>query len=218
MDEHEYYMITPAQLGPDLDSETPPRSRVLPFMSLTWLPNAISALRLLLGLAFPFFPDGWRLPVVLLAAFTDGIDGLLSRWLGADSRLGRILDPVADKAFFAMVAATLLLDGTLGLVELLIIGLRDWLVAVGALFAVFRDGADAWRRMPPRVLGKLATVGQFVFLAAVLLDWTTARPWLLLVAGSVSGLAGVDYILAYLRGGKPFGPGSENRADAAGAR
>ena len=187
-------------------------------MSLTWLPNAISALRLVLGVAFPFFPEDWRLAVIVFAAFTDGIDGILSRWLGADSRLGRILDPVADKAFFVMVAVTLLVDGTLGLVELLVIGLRDWLVGFGALLAVFRDGADAWRRMPPRVLGKLATVGQFVFLAAVLLDWTTARPWLLVVAVVVSGVAGVDYVLAYLRSGAALSPGSANRADGTGAR
>ena len=179
-------------------------------MSFTWLPNAISALRLLMGIACPWCPPDWRLAVIACAAFTDGIDGQLSRWLKADSRLGRILDPVADKAFFGMVAVTLALDGTLGLFELFVIGLRDWLVGLGALFAVMRDGGEAWRRMPPRLLGKLATVGQFVFLAAVLLDWSAARPWLLVVAGTVSGLAGVDYILAYLRA-KPRDDRSESR-------
>jgi cardiolipin synthase len=175
-------------------------------MSFTWLPNALSALRLVLGIAFPWCPPDWRLAVIVFAAFTDGIDGQLSRWLKADSRLGQILDPVADKAFFAMVAVTLVIDGTLGLVELLVIGLRDWMVGLGALFAVMRDGADAWPRMPPRVLGKLATVGQFVFLAAVLLNWSAARPWLLVAAGAISGWAGVDYVWAYLRAANPANP------------
>ena len=168
-------------------------------MSLTWLPNAISALRLVLGIAFPWFPPEWRLPVIAFAAFTDGIDGWLSRWLKAQSQIGLILDPVADKFFFVMVAGTLVVDGTLSLVELLVIGLRDWIVGLGATMALLRDGADAWRSMPPRLLGKLATVAQFLFLFAVLLDWNPARWWLLLAAGAVSGLAGVDYVRAYLR-------------------
>jgi cardiolipin synthase (CMP-forming) len=175
-------------------------------MSLTWLPNLISAVRLVLGIAFPWCPPEWRLPVIMVAALTDGIDGQLSRWLGAESRLGRILDPVADKFFFAMVAVTLLLGGTLRLVELLVIGLRDWTVGAGALAALVRDGPGAWRRMPPRILGKLATVGQFLFLAVVLLEWDAARPWLFVIAGLVSGLAGIDYVLAYLRFREPADP------------
>jgi phosphatidylglycerophosphate synthase len=56
--------------------------------------------------------------------------------------------------------------------------------------------------MPPRLLGKLATALQFVFLAALLLELEAARPWLLAAAALVSGAAGIDYILAYRRARK----------------
>jgi phosphatidylglycerophosphate synthase len=167
--------------------------------SLAWTPNAITLLRLLLGVAFPWFPEAWRLPVIVAAALTDGLDGQLSRWLGAESRLGKVLDPIADKVFFGVVAVTLTVAGTITLGELLLIGLRDVIVCAGAAAALLRDGAGAWRDMPPRVLGKAATVAQFAFLAAVLLAWEAGRPWLIASAAAVSGLAGVDYVLAYLR-------------------
>jgi cardiolipin synthase len=168
-------------------------------MSLTWLPNFISLLRLALGVAFPWFEAAWRLPVIVAAAITDGLDGQASRWLGADSRVGKILDPVADKVFFGMVCVTLLVDGTLGLVEFLLIGLRDVMVCLGGVIAIWLDGPAAWRRMPPRLLGKLATVLQFVFLVGLLLELEAAQPWLLVAAAIVSGLAGIDYVLAYRR-------------------
>ena len=56
-------------------------------------------------------PADWRLPVVIAAAITDGVDGQLSRLMGAQSKLGVLLDPIADKVFFLAVVATLLWDG-----------------------------------------------------------------------------------------------------------
>jgi phosphatidylglycerophosphate synthase len=171
-------------------------------MSWTWLPNFISLLRLALGVVFPWFAPAWRLPVIVAAAITDGLDGQASRWLGAESRAGKILDPVADKVFFGMVCLTLMLDGTLGIGEFLLIGLRDVMVLAGGVIAVAQDGGAAWKHMPPRLLGKLATALQFVFLAALLLELEAARPWLLAAAALVSGAAGIDYILAYRRARK----------------
>lgn len=164
-----------------------------------WLPNAISLLRLLLGVAFPWIPVEWRIPVVVLAAVTDGLDGYLSRWLRAESKLGVLLDPVADKVFFVGVAAALFWDVSVTWLEVLLIGLRDVIVVVGGVAARLRDGAAAWRQMPPRWLGKLATVMQFAFIAVVLLGAADWRGPVLIVTAVVSGLAGVDYVTSYLR-------------------
>jgi phosphatidylglycerophosphate synthase len=166
---------------------------------ISWLPNAISLLRLVLGVVFPWLPVEWRLPVIVAAAITDGLDGQASRWLRAESKLGVILDPIADKVFFLAVVATLVLDGTVSLLEVILISLRDLMVLAGAGLAWLRDGPAAWRHMKPRWPGKLATVLQFIFLGAVLLDAESWRGPLLWTTAVVSGLAGLDYILAYLR-------------------
>lgn len=166
---------------------------------MAWLPNAISLLRLLLGLAFPWLPATWRLPVVILAAITDGADGQASRWLGAESKLGIVLDPIADKVFFGAVVMTLLIDGSATWLEVVLISLRDLIVLAGGLAAWLRDGGSSWRRMKPRPLGKLATVLQFAFIVAVLLeaaDWRTPILW---TTAIVSGLAGMDYVWAYVK-------------------
>ena len=166
---------------------------------MAWFPNAISLLRLLLGLAFPWLPAIWRLPVVILAAFTDGADGQASRWLRAESKLGVILDPIADKVFFTAVVVTLLLDGNATWLEVVLISLRDLMVLVGGLAAWLRDGGSSWRRMQPRPLGKLATVLQFAFIVVVLVEAAAWRTPLLLATALISGLAGMDYVWAYVR-------------------
>src|SRR5262245_60350482 len=105
---------------------SPPR-----FPGLIWLPNALSGLRLVLAVAFPFVPVSWRLPVVIVAALSDLADGTLSRWLNARTDLGQLLDPVADKAFVLLVLITLLINNTLGLVDVLLLGVRDIVIGLG---------------------------------------------------------------------------------------
>src|ERR1700692_2421349 len=65
------------------------------------LPNQLTFLRL--GF-LPFFiilvlyrRYSWALAILVLAALTDGIDGLLARTLHQKSALGAYLDPIADK-------------------------------------------------------------------------------------------------------------------------
>jgi len=69
------------------------------------LPNALTAARIAatpLIAALPFF-DSWKLRVVafvlfVAAAITDYVDGMLARSRKEETDLGRLLDPLADKA------------------------------------------------------------------------------------------------------------------------
>ena len=69
------------------------------------LPNALSAGRIVvtpLIAALPFF-DSWTLRLAafvlfLIAAITDYVDGMLARSRKEETDLGRLLDPLADKA------------------------------------------------------------------------------------------------------------------------
>ena len=70
-------------------------------MSLSWLPNAISLLRIALvaPILAAILDDrfGWALALIWLAGFSDGIDGYLAKRFNWHSRLGALLDPIADK-------------------------------------------------------------------------------------------------------------------------
>ena len=157
------------------------------------LPNLLSLLRLCLGLAFPWLPAGWRLGAVLLGAGSDLVDGILSRWLGVEGTVGRILDPIADKVFVVAVVTTLLVDGQLALWQVALVGMRDWTVLGGAAVAVARYGTKPLGHMAPSLLGKLTTALQFAFLVGVLVDSRVAAI-LLWPTIAISGLAGIDYV------------------------
>ena len=85
-----------------------------------------------------FFGDLIPFFLFVLASFTDYLDGLLARLFKEESRLGELLDPIADKI---IVAAALILLGMNGTIknyeviaaiiiltrEILISGLREFL-------------------------------------------------------------------------------------------
>ena len=73
------------------------------------VPNALSAVRLL---GVPVFlwllltrQDGWALTVLALSAVTDYLDGKIARTFHMESRLGQLLDPIADRLY---IGSTLL--------------------------------------------------------------------------------------------------------------
>jgi cardiolipin synthase len=73
------------------------------------IPNALSALRLALVPVFFWLVlshhDGWALAVLAVSGLTDYLDGNLARRWSQVSRVGQLLDPVADRLY---ILATLL--------------------------------------------------------------------------------------------------------------
>ena len=108
----------------------------------TWnLPNQITLSRLVLAIGLfvvlHFHMYTWALVVFLVAASTDWIDGYIARKTGQVTRLGRILDPFADKIvicgtfiFLSAVPGTQILPWMVVVVvgrELLVTALRGFL-------------------------------------------------------------------------------------------
>jgi cardiolipin synthase len=100
------------------------------------VPNALSLLRLFMvpvvvalllagsdGLAAAFF---------VLAALTDFLDGKLARRAGP-TRLGQILDPMADRLMLSSVAVVLAIRGLLPIWAVAILVGRDLLALLGSL-------------------------------------------------------------------------------------
>ena len=84
-----------------------------------------------LGDLIPFF-------IFILASFTDFLDGLLARLYKEESKLGELLDPIADKIMVAAALVLLVMSGTIQHYEviaaiiiltreILISGLREFL-------------------------------------------------------------------------------------------
>jgi cardiolipin synthase len=151
-----------------------------------WLtvPNALSFLRLL---GVPLFlwlllgprADGWALVVLMASGITDWLDGRLARALDQYSRLGELLDPLADRLYtVATLVAFVLRDIVPWWVLVLIIG-RDVIVSA-ALPLLRRKGYLAF---PVLYIGKAATLNllyAFPLLLLAQMDWAgadLARPF-----------------------------------------
>ena len=111
------------------------------------------------GVLIPFF-------LFILASFTDYLDGLLARLFKEESKLGELLDPIADKILVAAALILLVMNGTIKNYEviaaiiiltreILISGLREFL-AKGKVV------------MPVTSLSKLKTVLQMIAIAILL--------------------------------------------------
>jgi cardiolipin synthase len=152
---------------------TEPSDRVLT------IPNALSFARILgvpvfLWLLLVPEADLWALALLVLAGITDWLDGAIARATGQTSRLGSMLDPLADRLY---IAATLLGLAVRSIIPWWLVGLlvvRE-LMLVALIPPLRRRGLVS---LPVTVTGKAATF---------CLMW--GFPFLLL--GSVSGPIGV---------------------------
>jgi phosphatidylglycerophosphate synthase len=162
------------------------------------IPNALSAARMVVGVAFPFAADDGRLLIVIAAMLSDALDGWAARWLHGETDVGRWLDPIADKFFVLIVAATLLAEGTLHPLWLVGIAARDLTVMFGMLSVLHRPTGSRWQNLRPSWWGKSTTAAQFVVLL-VLVMLGSAPVWLLTLTTLLSLVAAGDYARRFLR-------------------
>src|SRR5690606_41004654 len=84
-------------------------------MTLRWLPNAICALRIVLVaplvLAVLAGEHATALALLVVAGFSDGLDGFLAKKFDWRARLGSLLDPAADKLLIVSAYAALVYVG-----------------------------------------------------------------------------------------------------------
>ncbi len=121
------------------------------------IPNLLSVLRLVLVPVFAWLlithRDGAALLVLCVSGFSDYLDGTLARRWGQVSRVGQLLDPLADRLY---ILSTLVGLGYRHVIPwwlvILIVG-RDVLLA----FTVPVLGRHGYGPLPVHFLGKAAT-------------------------------------------------------------
>lgn len=123
------------------------------------IPNILSMLRLAMVPVFLWLvlgPEEDLLAVILLAvsAVTDWLDGQIARKFNQTSRLGQLLDPIADRAFIICTLLGLLLRGIVPWWLVAIVVARDLFLGLSVLPPLQRQGITG---LPVHFLGKAAT-------------------------------------------------------------
>ena len=167
------------------------------------LPNVISGLRLLLVL-----PAFWligeheyarALLIVAIAGASDALDGYLAKRFGWQSRLGGLLDPLADKMLLLACFLGLVMTGVLpAWLFVLVIG-RDLLIVFGAV--AYHNLIGPFDAEPTR-LSKLTTVVQIACVIGELLRlaWLPSLPGrhvVLLATAVLTVVSGLHYVVVW---------------------
>jgi cardiolipin synthase len=161
------------------------------------IPNLLSASRFPLAAAFlATEATPARVALIGAASLTDVLDGWLAR-RQQTTRLGAILDPIADKTFVLVAISAFLIAGELSTLDYFVILLRDFATAIGFLVAFIRKDLDP-RNFKARMSGKVVTVLQLATVLALVLHSALLRPLVWLV-GATSVWAIVDYTLLLQR-------------------
>jgi cardiolipin synthase (CMP-forming) len=187
------------------------------------VPGLLSLARIPLAVCFAFASGNptAALVVLVLAGCTDVLDGWAARRLGQVTPTGVVLDGITDKLFALTVAVTLVVDGRLSVLSVLLLSSRE-IVEFPLLlrYALSRRARQSRAERPTaNVFGKLATVLQFVAIGAALLRAPQAGVWIAATA-VVGAIAGISYWRAALRhvpAGREDGAGP-SPPDPAGTR
>jgi cardiolipin synthase len=173
-------------------------------MSLRFLPNAISAARILLVAPLVVFVIDGRfgaaLLVLMAAGASDGLDGFLAKRFDWRTRIGGLLDPAADKLLLVAAFASLTYVHLVPLELTAVVVARDVVIVLGAL-------CYQWLIAPvqgePAAISKLNTACQlgmvFFTLTAAAFAWPPPVSLTVLGAAVVftSIVSGLTYVLRW---------------------
>jgi cardiolipin synthase (CMP-forming) len=159
-------------------------------------PGLLSLARIPLAVCFPLLID--RPPaavgVLLLAGFTDVLDGWIARRYRLVTATGTALDPITDKLFVLTVAITLVVSGRLPVGAVVLLSTRE--IGELPLLAWFalspRARASRGPQPSANVPGKIATFLQFGAVA-----WALARAPGLVVPLAITAVGGAFAALSY---------------------
>lgn len=134
----------------------------------------------------------WPLYIFMLAAFSDVLDGAVARWRGEQTRLGKFLDPIADKLLLSSTFLVLAHLGRYPMWVFIVVFSRDLLILLGWNVITILSGKS---EVHPRFLGKASTLVQMSTVMIVLAcpgqSWTTILIWPMVI---VTILSMADYV------------------------
>ena len=176
------------------------------------LPNAITMARIL---AVPFFiwslvsfsdnesPMRWISELIFIVIMaSDGIDGAIARKRGIVTDLGKLLDPIADKALLGGALVTLSMLGEIAWWVTIVILVRELGITVYRLVVVNQ------RVIAASSGGKMKTIFQGVMVGFIVSPLTAWFPYdwyrileqsLVLISVALTVYSGLQYVVAAVR-------------------
>lgn len=171
----------------------------------SWIPNALTLGRVALAMPLALAILGGRPELALALAAVGGLSDALDGWLAKrnrwESRLGSVLDPVADKLLMLSAVVPLGLVGALPLWLVVLVLVRDLVIVAGAI---------AWHRLiaplrgEPTLVSKATTVAQIVLVLVALVEQiervrVPAPAWevLVLATAGLTLASGLHYVLSW---------------------
>lgn len=175
------------------------------------IPNLLTVVRfmgvpLFIWLVLAQREYGAGVAVLAVMAGTDWIDGYIARRFDQASKLGRVLDPIADRLALLAVAVTLVIAGVVHWLYLAALVIPDAILLVLTL-SLFHGHPD----LPVSVVGKVRTGLLLLGTPLLLLSRVDtaaagqllAAAWVVLVLGLVGHwIAAYNYFWAMLRKGR----------------
>ncbi|WP_065456924.1 CDP-alcohol phosphatidyltransferase family protein [Bifidobacterium breve] len=172
-----------------LSSRYSPEARDLYFT----VPNLISALRII---SIPFISALISrhemiaaLVLIAISSASDGLDGIVARKFNQVSKIGQILDPVADRL---LIFCSILALGVAGVIPwwmLVIVGLRDLWMAIQVLWLA----QYGYGPLPVHFVGKAGTALLMISIVSLIVAdlGTNAFFHLLYLAALAAGIWGI---------------------------
>ena len=170
------------------------------------IPNLITVFRFLLvpPVVMLLLNERFGLALILfgVAGFTDGLDGYLAKRNNWTSRLGALMDPLADKLLLVSCFVTLGWLGWIPVWLVVLVVLRDLVIVGGAI--VFHMRVERLEARPSMV-SKLNTVAQILLVLAVIFSqgmYVLPALWLDILIYSVLATtlwSGFDYVWTWGR-------------------
>ena len=172
------------------------------------LPNALSIIRIILTvpIVIALLKGQYLLAILLflLAGATDALDGWIAKQYSFQSRLGSILDPMADKILLTCTFVSLYWVEILPLWLLLLICVRDVIIVAGALGYFLGEISGSSGLLQPTLISKFNTVLQialvlFLLLVQITVEFSEWLPIVFIIVATSTGLSGADYMWLWIK-------------------
>ena len=170
------------------------------------VPNILATIRILLAFLMFFFlvnrnllpihyswADYFAAFIFVVASITDFFDGYIARNFDAVSKLGEILDPLADKMLTLGAFLGLMLIGRANAWAVYLILVREFFIT-GLRVVMASEGIS----VKASAAGKLKTFSQMFAIGFLMMDWPCAT-CLLWIAVALTIYSGFEYIKDYSR-------------------
>lgn len=164
------------------------------------MPNLLTALRLLLIPVFVyFFFSPYRygveiaVTVFILSGLTDVLDGYIARRYNQITKLGIVLDPLADKLMLITVLISVTISNNIPLWIIVVVVLKELLMIFGGISLYNQNHAV----IPANKFGKISTLLSYIAILSVLFELPFNKIVLYVYVGT-SILALVVYLNAFL--------------------